>query len=76
MSGSGVIEKAHEATKQRYAELDVDTDKAMERLSKVAISLHCWQGDDVGGFETRERRTHRWRHNGHWKLSRKGPDGR
>ncbi len=54
MSGSGVIEKAHEAAKQRYAELDVDTDKAMERLSKVAISLHCWQGDDVGGFETRE----------------------
>ncbi len=54
MSGSGVIEKAHEAAKQRYAELDVDTDRAMERLSKVAISLHCWQGDDVGGFETSE----------------------
>jgi L-rhamnose isomerase len=45
------IEKAYESARQRYAELGVDTDKAMERLSKTAISLHCWQGDDVGGFE-------------------------
>ncbi len=37
--------------RERYAELGVDTDRAMERLSKIAISLHCWQGDDVGGFE-------------------------
>jgi len=48
------IEKAYEMARQRYAGLDVDTDKAMERLSKTAISLHCWQGDDVGGFETSE----------------------
>ena len=47
-------EKAYEAAKQRYAELGVDTEKAMERLSKTAISLHCWQGDDVGGFESSE----------------------
>ncbi len=52
MSNSGAIEKAYEAAKQRYTELDVDTEKMMERLSKIAISLHCWQGDDVGGFET------------------------
>jgi L-rhamnose isomerase len=45
------IEKTYESARQRYAELGVDTDKAMERLSKTAISLHCWQGDDVGGFE-------------------------
>ncbi len=54
MSKSQSIEKAYELAKQRYAELGVDTDKAMERLSSTAISLHCWQGDDVGGFESDE----------------------
>jgi L-rhamnose isomerase len=48
------IEKAYEQAKQRYAELGIDTDEAMERLSSTAISLHCWQGDDVGGFESDE----------------------
>ena len=47
MSGSDAVEKAYEAARQRYAELGVDTDKAIERLHKIAISLHCWQGDDV-----------------------------
>ena len=37
--------------KQKYAQIGVDTEKAIERISKIAISLHCWQGDDVGGFE-------------------------
>ena len=37
--------------KRRYAVLGVDTEAALARLGKVAISLHCWQGDDVGGFE-------------------------
>jgi len=54
MSKSKSIEKAYEQAKQRYAELGVDTDKAMEWLSGKAISLHCWQGDDVGGFEKSE----------------------
>ena len=54
MSDSNNIEKAYEIAKQRYAELSVDTDKSIERLSKIAISLHCWQGDDVGGLETSE----------------------
>lgn len=52
MSDSKTIEKAYELAKERYAELGVDSDKAMETLSKIAISLHCWQGDDVGGFES------------------------
>lgn len=54
MSSLEQIEKAYEAAKQRYAELGVDAEQAMERLSKIAISLHCWQGDDVGGFESSE----------------------
>jgi L-rhamnose isomerase len=54
MSDLKGIEKAYEAAQQRYAELGVDSEKAIERLSKTAISLHCWQGDDVGGFETSE----------------------
>ena len=45
------IEKTYELAKQRYAELGVDTETAMEKLSGIAISLHCWQGDDVGGFD-------------------------
>jgi len=52
MSNSSAIKKAYEAARQRYAELGVDTNNAMERLGKIPISLHCWQGDDVGGFET------------------------
>jgi L-rhamnose isomerase len=42
----------YSTAKQRYAEYGVDTDKALEILGGIAISLHCWQGDDVGGFET------------------------
>jgi L-rhamnose isomerase len=54
MSYSQKIESAYQAAKDRYAELDVDCDAAIARLSKIAISLHCWQGDDVGGFEVKE----------------------
>ena len=54
MADTNGIEKAYEQAKQRYAELGVDTDEAMERLRSTAISLHCWQGDDVGGFESDE----------------------
>ena len=45
------VEKAYEAAKQQYAELGVDTDTALKQIESVSISLHCWQGDDVGGFE-------------------------
>ncbi len=40
------------AAKQRYADMGVDTDAVMKKLATIPISLHCWQGDDVGGFET------------------------
>ncbi len=44
-------ETAYAIARERYAALGVDTEKALARLAKVAISIHCWQGDDVGGFE-------------------------
>lgn len=43
---------AYEMAKERYAGFQVDTDIVFEKLGKLSISLHCWQGDDVGGFET------------------------
>ena len=41
----------YEVAKNKYQEIGVDTDAAIERLSKVPIALHCWQGDDVTGFD-------------------------
>jgi L-rhamnose isomerase len=52
MNQATSIEKSYEIAKKQYAELEVDTETAIEKLSKLSISLHCWQGDDVGGFET------------------------
>ncbi|MEZ4837112.1 MAG: L-rhamnose isomerase [Caldilineaceae bacterium] len=49
------IEDAYNLAKERYAALGVDTDNALSILSTIPISLHCWQGDDVGGFEDPER---------------------
>jgi L-rhamnose isomerase len=48
---STTIEKTYASARDRYAQLGVDTDKALARLQAISISLHCWQGDDVGGFE-------------------------
>ncbi len=41
----------YETAKSRYARYGVDTDSILEQLAKIPISIHCWQGDDVGGFE-------------------------
>jgi L-rhamnose isomerase len=45
------IQQAYALAQERYASMGVDTGQALEKLSTIAISLHCWQGDDVGGFE-------------------------
>ena len=47
----GLIEKSYHIAKEHYAELGVDTDRVMKQMDNVNISLHCWQADDVGGFE-------------------------
>ena len=49
---SELIKKAYEIAKEQYAAIGVDTDVAIAKMKDVNISLHCWQTDDVGGFET------------------------
>ena len=51
MSSPKRIQAAYESARDVFASLGVDTDAALRRLVKIPISLHCWQGDDVGGFE-------------------------
>ena len=41
----------YESAKEIYAKLGVDTDAAIEKCMQVPVSLHCWQGDDVTGFD-------------------------
>ena len=45
------IQDAYELAKERYAAIGVDVDRALSTLDHISISLHCWQGDDVIGFE-------------------------
>jgi L-rhamnose isomerase len=45
------VEKAYEVAVERYAALGVDADRALGKLGKISLSLHCWQADDVSGFE-------------------------
>jgi L-rhamnose isomerase len=45
------IQRSYELAREQYASLGVDTDKVIREMDKVVISLHCWQTDDVGGFE-------------------------
>ncbi len=48
------IKSAYEYAREVYAGLGVDTDKAIERVKNIPVSMHCWQGDDVRGFENPE----------------------
>ena len=75
MSTSKQIEQAYRLAKERYAALGVDTDKALKQLAGIPISIHCWQGDDVGGFENAGRRAGR-RPGRHRQLPRQGPHAR
>ncbi len=45
------IKERYESAKEIYAKIGVDTDKAIETLKNVPVSMHCWQGDDVIGFD-------------------------
>ena len=43
----------YESAKEHFATWDIDTEQALQRLSDISISVHCWQGDDVVGFENK-----------------------
>ena len=45
------IEQAYALAKQRFADIGVDVEAALAQLDRIPISMHCWQGDDVRGFE-------------------------
>jgi L-rhamnose isomerase len=45
------IQSAYAIARERYGLFGVDVERALERLASISLSLHCWQGDDVGGFE-------------------------
>ena len=47
----GRVIAAYEAAKERYADLGIDTEKALKALNDISLSIHCWQTDDVIGFE-------------------------
>jgi len=48
---SELVKKAFDIAAERYAAVGVDVNKALEDLNKISLSLHCWQADDVTGFE-------------------------
>lgn len=52
MKSTKKIEQAYRLASERYAAVGVDTEEALKKLAGVSISIHCWQGDDVGGFES------------------------
>lgn len=47
-----LVQKAYEIARERYAAIGIDTEKALEALQRISLSLHCWQADDVTGFES------------------------
>jgi len=51
IQGEKVVREAYERAREAYAALDVDAEAAIERALAVPVSLHCWQADDVRGFE-------------------------
>lgn len=48
-----LIESQYDIARDRYAQLGVDADAALDRAAKIPVSMHCWQADDVVGFETK-----------------------
>ncbi|SBW02615.1 L-rhamnose isomerase [uncultured Dysgonomonas sp.] len=51
MKKNELVQKSYEIAKERYAAIGVDVDASLEKLQKIQISIHCWQADDVTGFE-------------------------
>ena len=75
MNRTEMIGSAYGMAKERYAAIGIDTDKAIAILEETPISLHCWQTDDVMGFESQSglsgapRRSQPSRSNAHSCMS-------
>ena len=54
MKKEEMVQKAYDMARERYLAVGVDTDKALDELQRLSISIHCWQTDDVTGFEALE----------------------
>lgn len=62
---------SYESAREQYAKIGVDTDRAIAKMRDVHLSMHCWQGDDVSGFEGSGELTRR--DTGDRQLSRQSP---
>lgn len=49
------IEQQYIMAREQYAAIGVDTEKAIDMTDRIPVSIHCWQGDDVKGFEYDDR---------------------
>ena len=47
-----LITRAYDIARERYAAIGVDTEKVLSQMQDFHLSMHCWQADDVAGFET------------------------
>ncbi|MBR2988838.1 MAG: L-rhamnose isomerase [Clostridia bacterium] len=65
---------AFECAKAKYASYGIDVEKAMERIAKIPVSVHCWQGDDVRGFMSSGSLTGGIQTTGNYPYSAKTPD--
>lgn len=54
MNKNELVQKSYEIAKERYAAFGINVDAALSKLEELAISIHCWQADDVTGFEKLE----------------------
>jgi L-rhamnose isomerase len=64
----------YEDAKKSYQEVGIDTDLAIEKLRKIPISVHCWQGDDVTGFDTKQSLSGGIQATGNYPGKAKTPD--
>ena len=55
MEKNQLVQQSYEIAKDRYAAVGVNTEQALEALQKISISIHCWQADDVTGFEMQDK---------------------
>jgi L-rhamnose isomerase len=69
-----MIKQRYDSAKEIFKRIGVDTDKAIRDLENIAISMHCWQGDDVSGFESSDTLTGGIQATGTYPLKARNPE--